>query len=119
PFLVVAAWTPVLTRRSVERLGSDARVHLGAINAHVVDTLQGLREIAAFELEPRRRGEFDDAVHDYLPVRVGFNRQITVQRVTLEVLIGCGGLAVLLIGASLVTSGDLAATRLPLLTLIA
>jgi ABC-type multidrug transport system fused ATPase/permease subunit len=35
------------------------------------------------------------------------------------VLIGCGGLVVLLVGASLVTAGDLAATRLPLLTLIA
>jgi ATP-binding cassette, subfamily B, bacterial len=62
PFLAVAAWTPILTRRSVERLGSEARVHLGGINAHVVDTLQGLREIAAFELGPRRRAEFDEAV---------------------------------------------------------
>src|SRR5690606_3117128 len=52
PFLVLAAWSPVLTRRSVERLGTVARGHLGELNAHAVDTLQGLREIAAFEAGP-------------------------------------------------------------------
>ena len=119
PFLALAAWSPVLTRSVIERLGTVARVHLGALNAHVVDTLQGLREIAAFQAGPQRRADFARLVEAYVPVRLAFNRQITLQRIWLELLIGGGGLTVLVIGAALVNAGELSATTLPLLTLLA
>ena len=119
PFLVLAAWSPVLTRSAVERLGTVARVHLGELNAHVVDTLQGLREIAALQAGRQRRADFARLVEAYVPVRLAFNRQITLQRVWLELLIGAGGLTVLVVGAALVNAGELSATTLPLLTLLA
>ncbi|MCH8223366.1 MAG: ABC transporter ATP-binding protein [Chloroflexi bacterium] len=119
PFLVVAALMPILTRNSVENLGSVARERLGELNAHAVDTLQGLREVTAFQRGANRAREFDELVGDYLPIRLAFNKQITLQRVSLEVLIGLGGIVVLAVGTSLVTNGSLEATRLPLLTLIA
>jgi ATP-binding cassette subfamily C protein CydCD len=119
PFLVVAAMMPIMTRNSVEVLGSIARERLGELNAHAVDTVQGLREVTAFQRGADRAREFDDLVGDYLPIRLAFNRQITMQRVSLEVLIGLGGIVVLTVGMSLVTDGSLDATRLPLLTLIA
>ncbi|MCH8102663.1 MAG: ABC transporter ATP-binding protein [Chloroflexi bacterium] len=119
PFLVVAAMMPILTRNSVEDLGSVARERLGELNAHAVDTLQGLREVTAFQRGADRAREFDHLVGDYLPIRLAFNKQITQQRVFLEVLIGLGGIVVLAVGTSLVTNGSLDATRLPLLTLIA
>ena len=119
PFLALAAWSPVLTRSVIERLGTVARVHLGDLNAHVVDTLQGLREIAAFQAGPQRRADFARLVEAYVPVRLAFNRQITLQRIWLELLIGGGGLTVLVVGAALVNEGELSATTLPLLTLLA
>jgi len=119
PFLAVAAMMPILTRHSVENLGSTARERLGELNAHAVDTLQGLRDIVAFQQGTHRQAEFDKIVGDYLPIRYAFNRQITLQRVGLEVLIGIGGLTVLAVGAALVSNGSLDATTLPLLTLIA
>ena len=42
PLLVVAGLSPLFTRSIVDRLGSRSRDHLGALNAHMVDTLQGL-----------------------------------------------------------------------------
>ncbi|MDP6060429.1 MAG: ABC transporter ATP-binding protein, partial [Pirellulaceae bacterium] len=119
PFLIVAAAMPVLTRGSVENLGSVAREKLGGLNAHAVETLQGLREIAAFQRGDERGREFDALTSEYLPIRVAFNMQITLQRVALEVLIGFGAIVVLMIGTWLSSSGSLDPTRLPLLTLIA
>ncbi len=118
PFLVLAAWSPVLTRAAIERLGTVARGHLGELNAHVVDTLQGLREIAAFQAAPARRQEFARLAAGYIPVRLAFNRQITIQRIWLELLIGTGGLTILVVGASMAANGDLDPGALPLITLL-
>ena len=58
-------------------------------------------------------------MREYAPVRRGFNRQITIQRVMLDGLTGLGGLSVLAIGGSLAVRGDLDPTLAPLLTLLA
>ena len=119
PLLLIAALSPLFTRRIVDRLGSRSRDHLGALNAHMVDTLQGLREVTAFQREPERKTEFEGLMSDYVPVRAGFNRQISAQRTLLEGLTGYGGLAVLTIGGALTARGDIDATLAPLLTLLA
>ncbi|MCY3567354.1 MAG: ABC transporter ATP-binding protein [Chloroflexi bacterium] len=119
PLLLIAALSPLFTRRIVDRLGSRSRDHLGALNAHMVDTLQGLREVTAFQREPERKTEFEGLMSDYVPVRAGFNRQISAQRTLLEGLTGYGGLAVLTIGGALTVRGDIDATLAPLLTLLA
>ena len=119
PLLILAALSPLFTRRIVDRLGSRSRDHLGALNAHMVDTLQGLREVTAFQREPERKAEFEGLMRDYLPVRGGFNRQISTQRTLLEGLTGYGGLAVLTIGGALAVRGDIDSSLAPLLTLLA
>ena len=119
PLLLFAALSPLLTRRIVDRLGSRSRDHLGALNAHMVDTLQGLREVTAFQREPERKQEFEALMRDYLPIRAGFNRQISAQRTLLEGLTGYGGLAVLTIGGALAVGGDIDSSLAPLLTLLA
>ena len=48
PFLLYTALVPVLGRGRIDRLGSRAREASGDLNAHVVDTVQGLAEIVAF-----------------------------------------------------------------------
>ena len=119
PLLILAALSPLFTRRIVDRLGSRSRDHLGALNAHMVDTLQGLREVTAFQREPERKTEFEGLMRDYMPIRAGFNRQISTQRTLLEGLTGYGGLAVLTIGGVLAVRGDIDAALAPLLTLLA
>lgn len=119
PLLLLAGLSPLFTRRIVDQLGSRSRDHLGNLNAHMVDTLQGLREVTAFQRERARGAEFAERMREYAPVRRAFNRQITVQRVMLEGLTGFGGLAVLAIGGALVAQGEISATLAPLLTLLA
>src|SRR2546422_595105 len=48
PFLLYTALVPVLGRARIDRLGSRAREASGDLNAHVVDTVQGLAEIVAY-----------------------------------------------------------------------
>ena len=119
PLLIIAALSPLFTRRIVDRLGSRSRDHLGALNAHMVDTLQGLREVTAFQRERERKAEFEGLMRDYMPIRGGFNRQISAQRTLLEGLTGYGGLAVLTIGGALAVRGEIDSSLAPLLTLLA
>src|SRR5205823_3263922 len=54
PFLAYTALSPVLARARIDRLGSRAREASGEMNAHAVDTVQGLAEIVAFQQEGAR-----------------------------------------------------------------
>ena len=62
PFLLYTALVPVLGRSRIDRLSSRAREASGDLNAHVVDTVQGLAEIVAYRRVaglgrgPRRQG---------------------------------------------------------------
>lgn len=119
PFLLIVAISPVVSRDRVDRLGSRSREQLGELNAHVVDTIQGMHEVAAFQRGPERRKEFDTLAKDYVAVRVPFFRELTLQKVFLEAATGFGGLAVAIVGASLVSSGSVESKLLPLASLIA
>ena len=56
PFLAIAGLSPLAMRHRVDELGSKAREAAGELNAHAVDSVQGLTEILAFQHE-RQRGE--------------------------------------------------------------
>jgi ATP-binding cassette subfamily B protein len=119
PFLVYAALTPVLGRARIDRLGSRAREVSGDLNAHAVDSVQGLGEIVAFQQAAQRGREQDDTAREYLEARMPFLRDLTLQTVRQEVATGLGGLGVILTGAILVADGRLDSGVLPLLTLLA
>jgi ATP-binding cassette subfamily C protein CydCD len=119
PFLAIVAASPTLVRRRLDTLGSRDREALGDLNAHVVDTLQGLPEVLAFQQSDSRTDAFVAKVRTHLDTRLPFYRDLSRQTALLEVATGLGGLAVVFAGAWLVSSGDLAATTLPLLTLLA
>ena len=119
PFLALIALSPFLMRKRVDRLASRASEAQGALNAHTVDTLQGLPEILAFRQEARRGAQLIDLVHRHHALRLPFFRDLTIQTALVETVTGLGGLAVVITGALLVNSGDLERTMLPLLTLLA
>jgi len=119
PFLVAVALSPFLVRRRLDDLGSEDREALGDLNSFVVDTVQGLGEVLAFQQSEARSAAFLERVRRHHDARLPFYRSLSRQTAVLEVATGLGGLAVVVTGASLVSSGDLAATTLPLLTLLA
>jgi ATP-binding cassette subfamily C protein CydCD len=119
PFLLLVGFSPFLMRGRVDRLGSAAREALGELNAHAVDSIQGLTEVVAFQAEERRGESFMALARQQIRVRLPFFRELTLQTVLLELATGLGGLAVVAVGAHLVDAGDLPAGYLPLLTLLA
>jgi len=119
PFLAYAALTPVLARARIDSLGSRAREMSGDLNAHAVDSVQGLGEIVAFQRVRARGEEFAQKAKEYLALRIPFLHDLTLQTVKQEMATGLGGLAVVLAGAWLAASGRLDSGMLPLLTLLA
>ena len=119
PFLGLVALSPFVLRRRIDRLASRDREALGALNAHTVETVQGMSEIVAFQREVERRGEFLDLVRGHQAVRLPFFGDMTAQAALVEVVTTLGGLAIVLAGGWLVQAGAMQATYLPLLTLLA
>ena len=119
PFLVVVALSPFLARHRLDALGSRAREAFGDMNAHAVDTIQGLGEIVAFQRIGARAEEFTARIERHTALRLPFFSDLTRQTAILEAATGLGGLVVVVTGARLTGSGDLDAAILPMLTLLA
>jgi ATP-binding cassette subfamily B protein len=119
PFLLYTALAPVLGRARIDRLGSRAREASGDLNAHVVDTVQGLAEIVAYGRVQALGEAFALKARRFFDVRLPFLRDLAVQAALQEVTTGFGGLAVILTGAWLAGEGRLDAAALPLMTLLA
>ena len=119
PFLAYAALSPVLGRGRIDRLSARAREASGELNAHTVDSVQGLGEIVAFQQEAQRGEALAARAIAYARARMPFLADLARQSALQEVATGLGGLAVTLSGAWLVAGGRLEAAMLPLLTLLA
>jgi ATP-binding cassette, subfamily B, bacterial len=119
PFLVYVALGPVWGRARIDRLGARAREAAGSLNAHAVDSIQGLAEVAAFQQEARRNAEFAVRACMYAEARMPFLRDLARQSTLQEIATGLGGLAVAVTGAAFAQRGALDAGIVPLLTLLA
>jgi ATP-binding cassette subfamily C protein CydCD len=119
PFLLAVGLTPLVAVTQSSRLGARLRQATGEMTAHAVDSVQGLRTIAAFDHGARRAAELQALSERLGTLKCQFLRWLAVQNAAIEALIGLGGLAVLTAGARLVVDGNLPRTTLPLVTLLA
>jgi ATP-binding cassette subfamily C protein CydCD len=119
PFLAYVALGSVWGRARIDRLSARAREAAGSLNAHAVDSIQGLAEVAAFQQEARRDREFAARALAYAQVRMPFLRDLARQSASQEIATGLGGLAVAVTGAMLAGRGALEPGIVPLLTLLA
>ena len=119
PFLAVVALSPFLARHRIDEQGSRAREAFGDMNAHAVDTIQGLVEILAFQRTRVRAAEFVARIERHAALRLSFFSDLTRQTAILEAATGLGGLVVVMTGAHLAGTGALEPAMLPMLTLLA
>jgi ATP-binding cassette subfamily B protein len=119
PFLVAVALTPLVAARQSGQLGAALRETTGEVTAHAVDSIQGLRAVAAFDGGAVRAAEVAQRSRRLGELKRAFLRWQAVQNAVIEALMGLGALAVLTGGARLVADGQLARTALPLVTLLA
>lgn len=119
PFLAVVAISPFLVRRRIDELGTRAREAFGDLNAHAVDTVQGLSEILAYQQTELRAVEFVKRIERHTALRLPFYADLSKQTAILEIITGLGGLVVVVTGTLLVSSSLLEPAILPMLTLLA
>ncbi len=119
PFLIGVAATPMLQGRYLEQIGDELREQNAEVTAHMVDSVQGLRAIASFGYGAERNREITERGTQLARLKHVMLNQQSMQFAVIESLTGLGGLAVLALGAWLVSQGDIERTTLPLATLLA
>ena len=119
PFLILVGLSPHYIGRHTDRLGNRLRAELGEVNAHMADSVQGLREVVVFSQDGRRLQEIHDKSEALTGLQVRYGRQLGFQQGTIEGIQAIGALIVLMLGAYLVKNGGLAAAALPVATMLA
>jgi len=119
PFLVLVGLSPFIAGRQQDRLARAMREQLGEVNAYMVDSIQGLKEIVAFTRGPWQLAAMQAYGARLNHVRQRFLNHLSFEHVLVEALMGVGGLAVMTLGAMLVAHGHLTASTVPVLTLLA
>ena len=107
PFLVVVALSPFFAQKRSERLGEELRHQLGDVHAHMVDSIQGMREISAFGRGRSRTAEMVDNSWRFAHIQLRFLKERAFQIGFIESMTALGGLIVLAIGVWLLTNGNI------------
>ncbi|PKB58721.1 MAG: thiol reductant ABC exporter subunit CydC [SAR202 cluster bacterium Casp-Chloro-G2] len=114
PFLLATAISPFMAQKRSEGLGEELRSQLGDVHAHMVDSIQGMREIAAFGQGPSRTAEMVANSWRFAHFQLRFLKERAFQVGFIEGMTALGGLAVLAMGVWLMTNGDISRTQLVL-----
>ena len=104
PFLVAVALSPFFAQKRSERLGEELRNQLGDVHAHMVDSIQGMREIVAFGQGRSRTAEMVANSWRFAHIQLRFLKERAFQIGFIEAMTALGGLAVLTVGVWLLTS---------------
>ena len=112
PFLLAVAVSPFLAQKRSEGLGEELRSQLGEVHAHMVDSIQGMREISAFGQGPARTAEMVANSWRFAHIQLRFLKERAFQIGFIEGMTALGGLAVLTMGVWLLTQGDISRPQL-------
>ena len=112
PFLLAVALSPFLAQKRSERLGEELRHQLGDVHAHMVDSIQGMREISAFGRGKARTAEMVDNSWRFAHFQLRFLKERAFQIGFIEAMTALGGLVVLTIGVWLLTNGNISRPEL-------
>ena len=112
PFLVAVALSPFFAQRRSESLGEELRHQLGDVHAHMVDSIQGMREIVAFGRGRSRTAEMVANSWRFAEIQLRFLKERAFQIGFIEAMTALGGLVVLTVGVWLLTNGNISRPEL-------
>ena len=112
PFLLAVAVSPLMAQARSEQLATEVRERLGDIHAHMVDSLQGLREVAAFGRGPERQAEIARNGWAFAHFQNRFLKVRSFQVSFIEAMTALGSLCVLTLGVWLLTQGEMSRPQL-------
>jgi thiol reductant ABC exporter CydC subunit len=118
PFILLVAFLPLVGRRWADPLSTEVRGFHGLVNAHLVDSIQGMRETVAFGRGETRAQEIEERSELLGRAQERYSRYVGLLGGGTETLVALGSFAVLLTGASLVGSGAVGRYQLPLILVL-
>lgn len=119
PVLLLLATVPSWLRRRAEAQGTELRARLGEVNAEIVDTFQGLRELVTFGAGKRQQVRLSDQERALTGAKVAHGRRSGIEHAVSDALSALGLLAVLVAAAVLVNAGSLAPALFPVAVVVA
>lgn len=119
PFVLLVAVLPLYTRSRGDALAHDLQARLGDVNAHMVDSIQGLREVVAFGRGDAHMSEVDAESRSLTNLQIDQGKFIGWQGAIIQVAIALGVLATLIGSVTLVTHGLLPADHVLLAVILA
>lgn len=117
-FLLLAAFLPPLSLWLNSLLGTDLRTQLATVNAHVVDSIQGLRELVAFGRGHARAQEVVRNSKALVQLQAKHTRNIGLQSAVSIVIVEGAAIGILLTAAILFNAAQLKALHLVVVTVI-
>ena len=118
PFLLAVAASPFFAQKRSERLGEELRGQLGEVHAHMLDSIQGLREVSAFGQGPARTAEMVRNGWRFAHCQLRFLKEQAFQAGFIEAMTALGGLAVLATGLWYKIQGDITRPELILVVIL-
>ena len=91
PFLLAVAVSPFFAQKRSERLGEELRDRMGETHAHMVDSIQGLREICAFGQGPARAADMVSQGWRFAHFQLRFLKERALQTGFIEGMTALGG----------------------------
>ena len=112
PFLAAVAVSPFFAQKRSERLGEELRGRLGDVHAHMVDSIQGMREISSFGQGRARTAEMVSNSWSFAHYQLRFLKERAFQIGFIEAMTALGGLTVLTVGVWSLTNGNISRPEL-------
>ena len=119
PFLFLVIGTPIKMHHIGDAIANRLRIELGETNAHMVDSIQGLREIVVFGRGGSRLSEVEENSRALVATQKRNSRYLGSLGGLTEGCSMLGSLTVLVTGVLMVGKGMLPSHQLPLMLLMA
>ncbi len=119
PFLFLVIGIPIKMHHIGEAIANRLRMELGETNAHMIDSIQGLREIVVFGRGPARLKEIEGNSLALTETQKRNSRYLGSLSGLTEGCSMLGSLTVLVVGVLMVGKGLLPSYQLPLMLLMA
>ena len=119
PFLILVAALPLYLRPRGDALAQRLQGRLGRVNAHMVDSIQGLREIVAFGRGRTRLGEVETESRSLTGLQIAQGKFIGRQFGAIQAAVAFGALVVLAVSVRLEAGGDMLSYQVPIAVVLA
>lgn len=118
-FLMLLAMMPKLAFWLGSVLGGQLRSEVALLNAQVLDSFQGIREILAFGYEGTRLEVLSDNTESLVRLQARQARNAGLQSAASVIIVSAGVVCVLLSGSVLVSRGEISVGYLPISVILA